>query len=338
MRDKIPLASMVEILRAAGETTRLRLLALLIHGEFNVKDLTQILGQSQPRLSRHLKLLTDAGLIERFQEGSSVFYRFAERSRNAALFAPFLGALNKADAIPARDLARAEALRQEKNSAAQAYFETHAEAWDEIRTFHAPEAAVEAAMLTAIGPGPFERLIDLGTGTGRILELFAARAKSLIGFDVNREMLAHARARLAAGGVRNAQVRLGDIFNLPVEDGRADAVIIHQVLHFLEEPGKAIEDASRILAPGGRLLIVDFAPHGIEAMRDDYAHRRLGFERGLVEGWLRRAGFRGLHYQAISPPKDGGGKLTVSLWLAVKEPAVAIKKHEQAETAREGQS
>jgi ubiquinone/menaquinone biosynthesis C-methylase UbiE/DNA-binding transcriptional ArsR family regulator len=338
MRDKVPLASMVEILRAAGEITRARLLALLVHGEFNVKDLTHILSQSQPRLSRHLKLLTDAGLVERFQEGSSVFYRFAERSRNAALFAPLLAALNKADGTLARDLARAEALRQEKNTAAQTYFESHAAAWDEIRAFHAPEAAVEAAMLSAMGAGPFERLVDLGTGTGRILELFAARAKTLIGFDVNREMLAHARARLAASGVRNAQVRLGDIFNLPVEDGGADAVIIHQVLHFLDEPAKAVEDAARILAPGGRLLIVDFAPHGIEAMRDDYAHRRLGFERGLIEGWLRRAGLTRPHYQAISPPKDGDGKLTVSLWLAVREPVAVKNKHEQAETAPEGQS
>jgi ArsR family transcriptional regulator len=328
---------MVEMLRAAGETTRLRLLALLTHGEFNVKDLTQILSQSQPRLSRHLKLLTDAGLVERFQEGSSVFYRFSERDRNAALFAPFLGALNKADAMTARDLARAEALRQEKNTAAQAYFETHAAAWDEIRAFHAPEAAVEAAMLSAMGAGPFERLIDLGTGTGRILELFAGRAKTLIGFDVNREMLAHARARLAGSGVRNAQVRLGDIFNLPLEDGGADAVIIHQVLHFLDDPAKAVEEAARVLAPGGRLLIVDFAPHGIEAMRDDYAHRRLGFERGLVESWLRRSGLARSHYQAISPPKDGGGKLTVSLWLAIKEPRAARNKREKAETAPEGQ-
>ena len=336
MRGSIPTASLVEMLRAAGEITRLRLLALLAQGEFNVKDLTQILGQSQPRLSRHLKLLAEAGLIARFQEGSSVFYRPAERGDGAALIDRLLAALDWADPIVSRDLARAEALREEKNAAAQAYFESHAAAWDQIRAYHAPEAAVEAAMLSAMGEGPFDLMIDLGTGTGRIVELFAARAGRLIGFDVNREMLAHARARLAAGGVRNAQVRLGDMFNLPLEDGVADAVIIHQVLHFLDEPAKAVAEAARLLKPSGRLLIVDFAPHVIEAMRGDYAHLRLGFETDLIEDWLRRAGLDGGSYRAIRPPRKNEGKLTVSLWLGVKPPTASKKQRETPEILAEG--
>ncbi|WP_088342933.1 MULTISPECIES: metalloregulator ArsR/SmtB family transcription factor [Rhodomicrobium] len=336
MQGAIPAAELVEILRSAGETTRLRLLMLLAHGEFNVKDLTQILGQSQPRLSRHLKLLAEARLIERFQEGSSVFYRLAEHGPGAAILTQLLAAIDPKDALIGRDLARADGLRQEKSAAAQAYFEAHAAAWDEIRSHHAPEAAVEAAMLTAMGQGPFELLIDLGTGTGRILELFAARAARLAGFDVNREMLAHARARLAAGGVRNAQLRLGDIFNLPLETGAAEAVVIHQVLHFLEEPAKAVAEAARLLKPGGRLLIVDFAPHDLESMREDYAHRRLGFERELVEDWLKREGLTSGHYEAIRPAKKAEGKLTVSLWMAVKPPERSRKKREAAETVLEG--
>lgn len=336
MNGSVSLAALVDILRAAGEPTRLRLLLLLSHGEFNVKDLTQILGQSQPRLSRHLKLLTDAGLIERFQEGSSVFYGFSDRRSNARLLAPLLEALDARDASIARDLARADALRREKHMAAQAYFETHAAAWDEIRSHHAPEAAVEAAMLAAMGPGPFDLLIDLGTGTGRILELFGERARRAIGFDVNREMLAHARARLAVSGVRGGQVRLGDIFNLPLEDKVADAIVIHQVLHFLDDPAIAVAEAARLLKPAGRLLIVDFAPHAIETMREDYAHRRLGFERGLVEGWLGRHGLRFRHYQAIRPPAGSDGKLTVSLWLAEKAAAPAKSKRGKAEILSEG--
>ncbi len=336
MRGTVPSAALIDTLRAAGEPTRLRLLLLLMQGEFNVKDLTQILSQSQPRLSRHLKLLTDAGLIERFQEGSSVFYRFSERSPNAMLLLPLLGALDPDDGLTARDTARANALGDEKNTAAQAYFETHAAAWDQIRAYHAPEGAVEAAMLAALGPGPFDLLVDLGTGTGRILELFAGRAARSIGLDVNREMLAHARARLAASGVRNAQVRLGDIFDLPLEDGIADAVVIHQVLHFLDEPAKAVAEAARLLKPSGWLLIVDFAPHAIEAMRNDYAHRRLGFEQGLVEGWLKRSGLRASHYRTINPGTDGEGKLTVSLWLAAKAGAAAKNKRQAAETLSEG--
>ena len=322
MPGSVPSQSVVEILRSAGEQTRLRLLLLLLnHGEFNVKDLTQILGQSQPRLSRHLKLLTDAALIERFQEGSSVFYRFAEGHGNARLLAPLLKAVDMNDAVIARDFARADALRQDKNMAAQAYFQAHAAAWDQIRAHHAPEAAVEEAMLAALGGGPFEQLIDLGTGTGRILELFAPHAVRAIGFDVNREMLAHARARLAGGGIRHAQLRLGDILDLPVEDGIADAVVIHQVLHFLDEPWRAVAEAARLLKPSGRLLIVDFAPHAMEELRDDYAHRRLGFERASVEDWLRRAGLASMDYRAVSPSPGSAGKLTVSLWLARKPSA-----------------
>jgi ubiquinone/menaquinone biosynthesis C-methylase UbiE len=336
MRGRLSSGVLVDSLRAAGEPTRLRLLLLLSHGEFNVKDLTQILGQSQPRLSRHLKLLTDAGLIERFQEGSAVFYRFSEASPNARLLVPLLNALDEADSVLVRDLARAEALSEEKRRAAQAYFETHAAAWDEIRSHHAPEAAVEAAMLEAIGAGPFDLLIDLGTGTGRILELFSGHARRAIGFDINREMLAHARARLAASGVRNSQLRLGDIFNLPLEDDIADAVVIHQVLHFLDDPANAVAEAARVLKPAGRLLIVDFAPHDIEAMRDDYAHRRLGFERRQIEDWIKRSGLRSSDYQAIRPPVETDGKLTVSLWLAHKPSGPVRNKHQAAEILSEG--
>lgn len=332
----VPSATLVDMLRAAGEPTRLRLLLLLAQAEFNVKDLTQILGQSQPRLSRHLKLLADAGLIERFQEGSAVYYRLSDHSPNARLFAPLLDALDKCDTQFARDLARAETLREEKTRAAQAYFEAHADIWDKIRAYHAPEEAVEAAMLAAMGPGPFGTLIDLGTGTGRILELFADRAGTLSGYDINREMLAHARARLDAGGVGNAQVRLGDIANLGIEDGCADAVVIHQVLHFLEEPGAAVAEAARLLKPAGRLLIVDFAAHDIEEMREIYAHRRLGFDRQTVEGWMRQNGLRCTHYQAIKPPADSDGKLTVSLWLGVKALRLVQNTDDHAELAMEG--
>jgi ArsR family transcriptional regulator len=306
---------LVELLKAVGEITRLRLLTLLAQGEYNVKDLTQILGQSQPRLSRHLKLLSDAGLIERFQEGSSVFFHITEEKQTAHLVLDMLNALNPKDSQLQRDLKRAEALKSEKSRAAQEYFEAHAAAWNEIRALHAPEAEVEAAMLRAI-PGPINLLVDLGVGTGRILELLASRTTRAIGFDVNRNMLAHARARLAAAGIRNAQVRLGDIFTLALEDGVADVVILHQVLHFLDEPGRAVAEAVRFLKPGGHLMIVDFAVHTIEALREDYAHRRLGFDRMTIEACLKREGALPVFYEAIAPQDSSADKLTVSLWLA----------------------
>ncbi|MEJ2124685.1 MAG: metalloregulator ArsR/SmtB family transcription factor [Alphaproteobacteria bacterium] len=309
---------MVELLKAAGESTRLRLLVLLAHDEYNVKDLTQILGQSQPRLSRHLKLLSDIGLIERFHEGSSVFLRLAENTKSADLIAQILQALDHQDPVIAHDAIRADAVRREKSGAAQRYFEEHAARWNEIRALHAPQAKVEAAMLDAMGEGPFDLLVDVATGTGRILEMFCARVQRSIGFDINREMLAHARARLAASNAYGAQVRLGDLFNLPLENSVADAVVLHQVLHFLDEPARAISEAARILKPDGRLLIVDFAAHNIETLREHYKHRRLGFERGTVEEWLEKQSLSPTHYEAISPGESNSEKLTVSLWLATK--------------------
>jgi ubiquinone/menaquinone biosynthesis C-methylase UbiE/DNA-binding MarR family transcriptional regulator len=305
-------------LKAAGECTRLRLLALLDRGEFNVKDLTQILGQSQPRLSRHLKLLTEAHLIERFQEGSSVFYAISREGIGAVMARRMLELLDPQDASLGRDLGRAAAVRRERAEAALAYFDKYAPEWDTIRSLHVYEAQVEAAMLAALGPGPFDLLLDLGAGAGRILELFAPFTKRGLGFDISRDMLACARAKLEAAGISHCQARLGDIFNLAVEDDAADAVIIHQVLHFLEEPAKAILEAGRVLKPGGRLLIVDFAPHGIELLRESFAHRRLGFERYQVEGWLRQAGLDATGYEELRPEPGASEKLTVSLWLAAR--------------------
>ncbi len=330
MRHGLTSGQLVGALKAAGEITRLRVLALLARGEHNVKDLTQILSQSQPRLSRHLRLLTDAGLVVRSQEGSSVFFRLSERGEAAAVLERLLAALDPGDPVILRDQARAEAVKRERGEEAQAYFRAHAAAWDEIRALHAPEEKVEAAMLALLGPGPFGLIADLGTGTGRVLELVAPRAKRIIGYDINRNMLSYARAKLADRGITHAQLRHGDIFNIDVPEASADAVIIHQVLHFLDDPGKAIAEAARIIRPGGRLVIADFAPHGLEALRAEYSHRRLGFEREQIEGFLDRAGLRAEGYRAVEPPKGSEGKLTVSLWLAVRPQAHTEPRHKNA--------
>jgi ubiquinone/menaquinone biosynthesis C-methylase UbiE/DNA-binding transcriptional ArsR family regulator len=311
-------------LRAAGEATRLRILALLAGGELNVKDLTQILGQSQPRISRHLKLMAEAGLIKRFREGTWVFFRLADSGAEAALAHAIVESLDQTDLTLARDSSRAAAVQKARAEAAQAYFKTHAGEWDRIRALHVAEKDVEAAMDEALGEGPFHLLVDLGTGTGRILELFASRADRALGFDLNHAMLAYARAKLERAGLSHAQVRHGDLHNVPLPDGAADAVVLHQVLHFLDDPAAAVAEAARLLAPGGKLLVVDFAPHELEFLREQSAHRRLGFGRDQLGRLFETAGLRLARFRELAP-EPAGGKLTVSLWLGQK-PAVSGRK------------
>lgn len=327
---------LVTALKAAAEPTRLRILLLLAAGELNVKDLTQILGQSQPRISRHLKLLAEAGLIERFREGSWVYFHVSDRSEGGRLARRLLEAVDPTDPALRRDSERAEALKREREAAAQAYFRRHAADWDRIRALHVSETAVEAAVAKALAGPPFRLLVDLGTGTGRMLEVLAGRYQRGLGLDVNQSMLAYARSRLGASGFANAEVRHGDIYDLALSDGVADGVVMHQVLHYLSEPAHAVREAARILAPGGRLLIVDFAPHGLESLREEHAHERLGFEAGQVTEWLEDAGLAGVTVETLAPEaSDGRQKLTVSLWCASKPAAAAsAAKKEQLEWVR----
>lgn len=310
--------ALVTALKAAAEPTRLRILLLLSGGELSVKDLTRVLGQSQPRISRHLKLLAEAGLVERVREGSWAYFHLAHRSVAASLARTLIEAVDDADGVIERDRTRLEGLRGERVEAAQAFFRAHAAEWDRIRSLHVDEAEVEAAMLDALGSGPFRSLVDLGTGTGRILELFAGRYEEAIGIDASPPMLAYARAKLDRLRSARAQVRQGDILNLPLDDRSADAVVMHQVLHFLADPARAIREAARLLAPGGQLLIVDFAPHELEFLRDSFAHVRLGLARDAVAQWLGEAGLIERRVRELAPPAidNPDHRLTVTIWLA----------------------
>jgi ubiquinone/menaquinone biosynthesis C-methylase UbiE/DNA-binding transcriptional ArsR family regulator len=312
----------VGVLKAVAEPTRLRLLALLARGELNVKDLTRILNQSQPRISRHLRLLAEAGLVERAPEGSWVYFRLAEAGPGRDVAFEMLQLLDPADPVLERDARRAEGIQVERQEAAQTYFQVHAADWDRIRSLHVAEAEVEAAVSAALGPGPFDFLVDLGTGTGRILELFGQRFRRGLGVDLNPAMLGYARAKLARAGLTHAQVRQANIYDLPLADRSADAVVMHLVLHFLSDPQRAIREAARVLAPGGRLLIVDFAPHELEFLREAYAHERLGFGSTLIGQWLAELGLEVLQTRDLAPDTTAErDKLTVSLWLAARAKA-----------------
>ena len=319
MSGTLDTQELVGALKAAAEPTRLRILLLLACGELNVKDLTQILGQSQPRISRHLKLLAEAGLIERFREGSWVYFHVSDRTEGGRLVRRLLATVDPRDPILLRAGARAVAQKRERAAAALAYFRAHAADWDRIRALYVSETAVEAAIVKALDGTPFRFFVDLGTGTGRMLELFAERYARGLGLDVNKSMLAYAGSRLKTAGLAHAEVRHGDIYDLALPDGVADGVVMHQVLHYLSEPALAVREAARILAPGGRLLVVDFAPHEIEDLRARHAHERLGFEERQVATWLKEAGLAGVEVESLAPDgSDARQELTVSLWHASK--------------------
>ena len=311
---------LVVMLRAAGDPTRLRLLLLLRQAELTVSELIDIVGQSQPRISRHLKLLCEAGLLERFKEGSWVFHRAVEDGRGAAL-SRLLGELAHGENdLHAMDMQRLKLVREERAKQAAAYFKVNAAEWNRIRVLHAPEENVEAAVIGHLGGHRIEALLDAGTGTGRMLELAAPRVHRAIGIDSSPEMLAIARDRLARPEFSHCRVRLGDVYRLPFSTGDTDdgfdVVLFHQVLHYLGDPGAAVREAARVLRPGGRLLIADFAPHNLEFLRDEYAHRRLGFSDKEVLGWFHGAGLKPEETEAIAPGDDAKGKLTVKIWTA----------------------
>jgi ubiquinone/menaquinone biosynthesis C-methylase UbiE len=327
---RLPLQTSIEVLKAVAEPTRLRLLVLLASGELSVKDLTRILGQSQPRISRHLKLLAEAGLVERAAEGSWAYFRLAEGAGGDALARTVLDTVDRTDSTILRDKRRAEALRDEREAAAQTYFQTHAGDWDSIRALHVAEAEVEAAVSEVLGSGPFDLLVDLGTGTARMLELFAGRYRRAMGIDLSAAMLAYARAKLERAGLTQVQVRQGDIYDLPLADQSADAVVMHQVLHFLSDPQGAVREAARVLAPGGRLLIVDFAPHQLEYLREEFAHERLGFGRAQMGQWLEECGLEVVENRLLPPPGDTADQLTVSVWLAGRAKEAAATAGDKA--------
>jgi len=318
-----PLAfpALTAVLKAAGEATRLRILALLAETELTVSDLTEILRQSQPRLSRHLRLLAEAGLVERFREGAWAFFRLGERGGSADIARTLIARLDAEDAVIARDRERLAAVRSARAAAAQAYFRRHAAEWDRIRKLHVADAAVEAAVRFALADKPIRALLDLGTGTGRMLELFAADVERGLGLDLSLDMLALARARLDHAGLQHCSVRHGDIYNLALPRDSFDAVIIHQVLHFLDDAPRAIREAARVLRPGGRLLVVDFAPHDLEFLREQHAHRRLGFAAETVTQWFEAAGLEPVRQQTLPPGPEG--KIAVSLWLA-RDPRILL--------------
>jgi ubiquinone/menaquinone biosynthesis C-methylase UbiE/DNA-binding HxlR family transcriptional regulator len=307
----LPLADMFQ---SVSDPTRLRILALLARMELSVGELAQLLDHSQPRVSRHVRILAEAGIVERRKEGSWVFLKTADQQRTGPLF-DLIEAWtdSKSRAVFEADSARLDAVRADRAQAAERYFAAHAESWDSIRSLHVSEEEVEQAIDRALGSRRFGMLVDIGTGTGRMIELFGPRASQAIGIDRSSEMLRLARVKLETAGVRSS-LRQGDMYALPLPDAAADCIIIHQVLHYAHAPADAIAEAARVLAPGGTLLVVDFAAHDREELRSSDAHLRLGFADEVMEGWFAEARLYVDHVEHLQ-----GGELTVTVWRGSKQ-------------------
>jgi ArsR family transcriptional regulator len=310
MTADMPIA---ELFQSLADPSRVRILMLLRTMELSVGELAQVLGQSQPRVSRHVRILGDAGLLDRHKEGSWVFLALSDDPRISAVFALVDQWLDeKSREVLAADAVRLAAVRADRAEAAQRYFSTHAEVWDSIRSLHVAESAVETAIEQALGDRPVGRLLDIGTGTGRMIELLGPKALQAVGVDKSSEMLRVARVKLEAAGIPSS-LRQADMYVLPMPDGSADSVVIHQVLHYAHNPAAALAEAARVLRPGGRLLVVDFAAHEREDLRTRDAHLRLGFTDEAMAGWFRAAGLNPDLVRHLA-----GGELTVTLWRGAK--------------------
>ncbi|MEM9740096.1 MAG: metalloregulator ArsR/SmtB family transcription factor [Pseudomonadota bacterium] len=324
------LDDVVQRFRAAAEPTRLRILALLSHGDLAVGEMVNVLGLSQPRLSHQLKILANAGLVSRLPEGSWVFYRAARRGACAEVIQLALAQADLSRGDFARDANQLSAIQSRRASDAARYFDSMAETWDTVRGLHFSNQAIEDALLAAVGPGPFRQAIDVGTGTGRILTLLSPRADRVEGLDLSHQMLTVARDNLQRQGTTNASVRYGDACAMPFEDGAADLMVLHQLLHFIDQPDRVLQEVRRVLAPGGTLAIVDFAPHTVEFLRSEHGHRRLGIADSALAEWAAGTGMVPEPVRRFNPPDDRPNGLAVCIWIAQAPGAVTALAKEAA--------
>lgn len=304
--------------RALADLTRLRIMRLVSEMELAIGEVAQVLGQSQPRVSRHVAILCDAALAERRREGSWIYLRAAVGGL-AGIIGKLLAAAETDDrhfaALCEDDRRKLAAIRAARDNQAQDYFSAHAETWDELRRLHSADALVEAALAKALAGAPLGRVLDIGTGTGRMAELFAASAEHIVALDKSPAMLRVARARLQHVGNARIEMVQGDFTSLPLAAASVDTVLFHQVLHFAQDPAMALREAARVTREGGRIAIVDFAAHSHEELRERHAHARLGFEDGQMAALMRQSGFLPAEPLALDE-----GELVVKIWIGTRRP------------------
>ncbi len=314
------------IFKALADPTRLRIARLLSAMELAVGELAQVLGQSQPRVSRHVGILCDAGLAERRREGSWVFLRPVSGGEDPD---PIVVAVERLLATAERenpafaricedDRRKLAAIRDAREASAESYFAQHAAEWDDLRALHSADAKVEERLAQALSEASLGSVLDIGTGTGRIAELFAQTAEHVVALDKNLEMLKIARAKLQHLPAAQVELVQGDFTDLPFAASSFDTVLLHQVLHFAQDPAVPLAEAARVTRPGGRIAIVDFAAHDREELRSRHQHVRLGFSDRQMRDLLHGAGF-----SARAPIALEEGELVVKIWIGQRRAKVA---------------
>ncbi len=312
------MTKLLTALRAAAQMTRLRILSVLSNSELTVSELMQILEQSQPRVSRHLKLLCDSGLLQRYQEGAWVFHRVADSGEMAEVASGILRMIEVNAQELLCDQQRLQHIKQTNARRALAYFDKNAADWDRIRNLAVPDARIENKLLDCLSITKPALFLDLGTGTGRILEIFSPYIKKGVGIDLSRKMLQVARSKLDSATATNCSVRQNDINKLDFEDNTVDVITIHQVLHYLEQPELVIKEAARVLKFGGQLIIVDFLPHDLEFLREKHAHRRLGIPEQSIAQWADANQLSLISCDKLAEETTNNKHLNIGLWSLIK--------------------
>ena len=280
---------MIDTFKALADPCRARLTAVLLSGEFTVQELTRIMGMGQSRVSRHLKILTEAGVLSVKRQGTWSYYRAGEESTFFSGIRPAFE--RELSSLPerCRDLAAVSKVLEERRRRSQEFFDCHARQWDDLARTLLPVPEYRQRLLQLVPEGA--SVLEIGIGTGGLLTELTSRASRVIGVDHSPAMLEEARRRLNDRGIGGIELRLGEMSHLPLSDASVGCVVANMVLHHAADPPAVLAEIRRVLAPGGTLLLADLARHERESAREQLADQWLGFEDNELTEWLRRAGF-----------------------------------------------
>jgi ubiquinone/menaquinone biosynthesis C-methylase UbiE len=285
-----------KIFKTLSDPTRVRILTLLAREELAVQELMDVLGMAQSRVSRHLAILRDAGLLRDRRDGTYVFYRFVPPREQAwqRAWDLVVGALSD-DPTSDRDAAALSRVLEARAARTRSFFDAVGPEWDALRKVFNDDALRARAVARLVDPD--QCVVDVGTGTGILAGELRRLGPRVIAVDHSARMLEAARARLAARGIEGVELRRGEASALPLADGEVDAALAHMVLHYLPSPAEAIREMARVVAPGGSVVTVDFVSHEHEWMRHELGVMWLGFDAAEVRSWFGDAGLGSLHYE-----------------------------------------